>query len=168
MSEILAVLWVMLLMQENMKQPLMHLKPLVIVTERQERQLLARLMLKVLVVLQLKEQVQRWEEPLETVVLVTMLEVMEHQELPVKETYLHLVHLKEILEHHKAQGLEEAAAMLAQAAETLASQKQALQLRYLQTLKEVAGEKTNTIIFPLPLDLIKPLMDFSEAVRKDS
>ena len=38
-------------------------------------------------------------------------------------------------------------------------QKQALQLRYLQTLKEVANEKTNTIVFPLPLDLIKPLLD---------
>ena len=66
-----------------------------------------------------------------------------------------------------AEGEKQAAAMLAEAAETLASQKQALQLRYLQTLKEVAGEKTNTIIFPLPLDLIKPLMDFGEAVKKD-
>ncbi|RLA27866.1 MAG: slipin family protein [Gammaproteobacteria bacterium] len=66
-----------------------------------------------------------------------------------------------------AEGEKQAAAMLADAAETLASQKQALQLRYLQTLKEVAGERTNTIIFPLPLDLIKPLMDFGEAVKKD-
>jgi len=66
-----------------------------------------------------------------------------------------------------AEGEKQAAAMLAEAAETLASQKQALQLRYLQTLKEVAGERTNTIIFPLPLDLIKPLMDFGEAVKKD-
>jgi len=66
-----------------------------------------------------------------------------------------------------AEGEKQAAAMLADAAETLSSQKQALQLRYLQTLKEVAGERTNTIIFPLPLDLIKPLMDFGEAVKKD-
>ena len=66
-----------------------------------------------------------------------------------------------------AEGEKQAAAMLADAAATLASQKQALQLRYLQTLKEVAGERTNTIIFPLPLDLIKPLMDFGEAVKKD-
>ena len=48
-----------------------------------------------------------------------------------------------------------------------ASQKQALQLRYLQTLKEVAGEKTNTIIFPLPLDLIEPFMNLGKALRKD-
>jgi regulator of protease activity HflC (stomatin/prohibitin superfamily) len=66
-----------------------------------------------------------------------------------------------------AEGEKQAAAMLAEAAQTLASQKQALQLRYLQTMKEVAGDKTNTIIFPLPLDLIKPLMDIGDAVRKD-
>ena len=66
-----------------------------------------------------------------------------------------------------AEGEKQAAAMLAEAAATLSSQKQALQLRYLQTMKEVAGDRTNTIIFPLPLDLIKPLLDFSEAVSKD-
>ena len=66
-----------------------------------------------------------------------------------------------------AEGEKQAATMLAEAAAILASQKQALQLRYLQTLKEVAGEKTNTIIFPLPLDLIKPLLEFGDAVKKD-
>ncbi len=66
-----------------------------------------------------------------------------------------------------AQGEKQAAAMLAEAAATLSSQKQALQLRYLQTLKEVAGDRTNTIIFPLPLDLIKPLMEFGDALSKD-
>ena len=66
-----------------------------------------------------------------------------------------------------AEGEKQAAAMLADAAKTLASQKQALQLRYLQTLKEVAGERTNTIIFPLPLDLIKPLVDLGKAINKD-
>jgi regulator of protease activity HflC (stomatin/prohibitin superfamily) len=66
-----------------------------------------------------------------------------------------------------AEGEKQAAAMLAEAAATLSSQKQALQLRYLQTMKEVAGDRTNTIIFPLPLDLIKPLLDLSDAVSKD-
>jgi regulator of protease activity HflC (stomatin/prohibitin superfamily) len=66
-----------------------------------------------------------------------------------------------------AQGEKQAASMLAEAAATLGSQKQALQLRYLQTLKEVAGDRTNTIIFPLPLDLIKPLLDLGEAINKD-
>jgi len=66
-----------------------------------------------------------------------------------------------------AEGEKQAASMLAEAAKTLSTQSQALQLRYLQTLKEVAGEKTNTIIFPLPLDLIKPLMDLGDAINKD-
>jgi regulator of protease activity HflC (stomatin/prohibitin superfamily) len=66
-----------------------------------------------------------------------------------------------------AEGEKQAAAMLAEAAKTLSSQKQALQLRYLQTMKEVAGDRTNTIIFPLPLDLIKPLLDFGDAINKD-
>jgi regulator of protease activity HflC (stomatin/prohibitin superfamily) len=66
-----------------------------------------------------------------------------------------------------AEGEKQAAAMLAEAAQMLASQKQALQLRYLQTMKEVAGDRTNTIIFPLPLDLIKPLLDLGDAISKD-
>ncbi len=66
-----------------------------------------------------------------------------------------------------AEGEKQAAGMLAEAAKTLSSQKQALQLRYLQTMKEVAGDKTNTIIFPLPLDLIEPLMDLGKALKRD-
>jgi len=65
-----------------------------------------------------------------------------------------------------AEGEKQAASMLAEAANMLATQKQALQLRYLQTLKEVAGEKTNTIIFPLPLDLIRPLIDTADAFKE--
>ncbi|MDH4109435.1 MAG: slipin family protein [Gammaproteobacteria bacterium] len=60
-----------------------------------------------------------------------------------------------------AEGEKQAATMLAEAARMLGSEEQALQLRYLQTLKEIANERTNTIVFPLPLDLIKPLMDMS-------
>ncbi len=65
-----------------------------------------------------------------------------------------------------AEGEKQAASMLVEAANMLSTQKQALQLRYLQTMKEVAGDKTNTIIFPLPLDLIKPLLELGEG-RKD-
>ncbi|MEM8982897.1 MAG: slipin family protein [Pseudomonadota bacterium] len=61
-----------------------------------------------------------------------------------------------------AEGELQASEKLAEAARTLASEQQALQLRYLQTLKEVAGEKSSTIVFPLPLDLIKPLLDMKE------
>ena len=58
-----------------------------------------------------------------------------------------------------AEGEMQAAEKLAAAAHILAGEPQALQLRYMHTLTEIAGEKSSTIIFPLPLDLIKPLMD---------
>lgn len=57
-----------------------------------------------------------------------------------------------------AEGEWLASSQLAQAAQVIGSQPAALQLRYLQTLTEVAVEKNSTIIFPLPLDLITPLM----------
>ncbi len=57
-----------------------------------------------------------------------------------------------------AEGEKQAATMLAEAARILASQEQALQVRYLQTLKEIAGEKTNTIVFPMPLEFVEPIM----------
>jgi len=55
-----------------------------------------------------------------------------------------------------AEGEHQAAQMLVQAAESLARAPSALQLRYLQTLTDITNEKTTTIVFPLPLDLIKP------------
>ncbi len=57
-----------------------------------------------------------------------------------------------------AEGEKQAALMIAEAARTLASEEQALQVRYLQTLKEIANEKTNTIVFPMPLELVEPIM----------
>ena len=52
-----------------------------------------------------------------------------------------------------AEGEQQAAAKLLEAAEILARQPEAMQLRYLNTLNVIAGEKTSTIIFPFPLDL---------------
>jgi regulator of protease activity HflC (stomatin/prohibitin superfamily) len=57
-----------------------------------------------------------------------------------------------------AQGEFQASQTLADAAQVIATQPAALQLRYLQTLTEIAVEKNSTIIFPLPIDLIEPLM----------
>ncbi len=57
-----------------------------------------------------------------------------------------------------AEGELQASERLQQAASTLARQPQAMQLRYLQTLTDVANEGSNTIIFPLPLDLVAPLL----------
>jgi regulator of protease activity HflC (stomatin/prohibitin superfamily) len=61
-----------------------------------------------------------------------------------------------------AEGERQAAAMLVEAARTLAQQPQAMQLRYLQTLADISSEKTSTIVFPLPLDLIRPLLERSD------
>src|SRR5713101_1143583 len=58
-----------------------------------------------------------------------------------------------------AEGELQASAQLAQAANVLGSQSSALQLRYLQTLTEIAVEKNSTIVFPLPIDIIEPFLD---------
>jgi regulator of protease activity HflC (stomatin/prohibitin superfamily) len=57
-----------------------------------------------------------------------------------------------------AEGEMQAAEKLTEAARILAQQPQALQLRYLETLTAVAGDKSSTIVFPLPMDLIEPLL----------
>jgi regulator of protease activity HflC (stomatin/prohibitin superfamily) len=57
-----------------------------------------------------------------------------------------------------AEGELQASAQLAQAANVIGSQPATLQLRYLQTLTEIAVEKNSTIIFPLPIDLVEPLL----------
>lgn len=57
-----------------------------------------------------------------------------------------------------ADGEYQAAEKLAEAAEILARQDQAIQLRYLQTLTEIAGEKSSTIVFPIPVEFLSNLM----------
>ncbi|TDG15976.1 slipin family protein [Seongchinamella unica] len=56
-----------------------------------------------------------------------------------------------------AAGEYEAAEKLAQAAEVLAHEDKAIQLRYMQTLVEIAGDKSNTIVFPMPVDILEKL-----------
>jgi regulator of protease activity HflC (stomatin/prohibitin superfamily) len=57
-----------------------------------------------------------------------------------------------------AEGEAQAAQQLVQAAAELSKQPAALQLRYLQTLADIAHEKTQIVVFPLPIDLIKPFL----------
>jgi regulator of protease activity HflC (stomatin/prohibitin superfamily) len=57
-----------------------------------------------------------------------------------------------------AEGERQASHVLAEAAEVLARQPQALQLRYLETLTVIAADKNSTIVFPLPLDIVGPLL----------
>src|SRR5712671_1283103 len=58
-----------------------------------------------------------------------------------------------------AEGELQASAQLAQAASVIGSEPVALQLRYLQTLSDISVEKNSTIIFPLPMDIIEPMID---------
>ncbi|PKL96175.1 MAG: hypothetical protein CVV18_02675 [Gammaproteobacteria bacterium HGW-Gammaproteobacteria-8] len=57
-----------------------------------------------------------------------------------------------------AEGEQQAAQKLVEAAEKLAESPNAIQLRYLQTLSDIAGEQNSTIVFPVPIDTIRSLM----------
>ncbi len=61
-----------------------------------------------------------------------------------------------------AEGELQASEKLSQAATVLATAPGALQLRYMQTLVEISAEKNSTIIFPLPIELVKPFMHLAE------
>lgn len=65
-----------------------------------------------------------------------------------------------------AEGELQASEKLQQAAEILAKQPQSLQLRYLQTLTDIAGDKSSTIVFPLPVELLDAMRSMS--ARKGS
>ena len=62
-----------------------------------------------------------------------------------------------------AEGEQQAAQKLLEAAQLLARQPEAMQLRFLQTLSSIAGDKSNTIVFPVPVDVITPI---AEAISK--
>ncbi len=63
-----------------------------------------------------------------------------------------------------AEGEMQASEKLLQAANVLAVNPQAIQLRYLQTLSHIGGEKNSTIVFPVPLDLLNVLKGFADKV----
>ena len=67
-----------------------------------------------------------------------------------------------------AEGEKQAAERLAEAAKMLSTESGSLQLRYLQTLTEIATEGTNTIVFPLPMDLLEPIMGAARAIAAKS
>ncbi|MFH1603079.1 MAG: slipin family protein [Pseudomonadota bacterium] len=64
-----------------------------------------------------------------------------------------------------AEGELQASEKLLQAAQVMSRQPEAMQLRYLQTLSNIAGDKASTIVFPVPMDLITPML---EALKKRS
>ncbi len=66
-----------------------------------------------------------------------------------------------------AEGEFQAAQRLADASRVLASEDSALQLRYLQTLSEIATENNSTIIFPIPIDILRPFYEIEAKNRND-
>jgi regulator of protease activity HflC (stomatin/prohibitin superfamily) len=67
-----------------------------------------------------------------------------------------------------AQAEFQASQTLVDAAQILSSIPAAMQLRYLQTLTEIGAEQNSTIIFPMPIDIIKPFLDLREQAAKSA
>jgi regulator of protease activity HflC (stomatin/prohibitin superfamily) len=67
----------------------------------------------------------------------------------------------------RAEGEYQASAKLTEAAKVLENHPVSIQLRFLQTLVEIAGDKSNTIVLPIPLDLIKGFMEKDGFIAKD-
>jgi regulator of protease activity HflC (stomatin/prohibitin superfamily) len=65
-----------------------------------------------------------------------------------------------------AEGEFQAAARLTDAADVISRNPVTIQLRYLQTLNEVSGHQSSTIVFPLPIDVLQPLMAAGQAARQ--
>ena len=64
-----------------------------------------------------------------------------------------------------AEGEFQASKQLSNAAEVISVNPMAMQLRFLQTLAEVASENNSTTIFPVPIDLFKPLIEAMEKIK---
>ncbi|MBM4285488.1 MAG: slipin family protein [Deltaproteobacteria bacterium] len=65
-----------------------------------------------------------------------------------------------------AEGEYQASAKMAEAARVLAEEPISLQLRYLQTLREIAAENNSTTLFPIPIDLVKPFLKIAERLEQ--
>jgi regulator of protease activity HflC (stomatin/prohibitin superfamily) len=62
-----------------------------------------------------------------------------------------------------AEGEYQAAAKLAEAGDVIGANPTTLQLRYLQTLREIGANQNSTVVFPMPIDLVKPVLDAVQA-----
>ena len=108
------------------------------------------------------EQTEPWGIKVSTVEIkdvgipTTMQRAMARQAEAERERRAKVIH---------AEGELQAAAKLSEAARVLSSNPAAIQLRYLQTLSEIGAEQNSTIVFPLPIDLVKPLLDAATPAR---
>jgi regulator of protease activity HflC (stomatin/prohibitin superfamily) len=64
-----------------------------------------------------------------------------------------------------AEGEQQAAEKLLEAAATLSQRPEAMQLRYLQTLTQIAGDKSSTVVFPVPMDILGPLIEAAKRLK---
>jgi regulator of protease activity HflC (stomatin/prohibitin superfamily) len=110
------------------------------------------------------EQTEPWGIKVTTVEIkdvgipTTMQRAMARQAEAERERRAKVIH---------AEGEKQASASLSEAAAVLARNPAAIQLRYLQTLSELGGEHNSTIVFPLPIDLIKPLLGLGQAAAPE-
>ena len=111
------------------------------------------------------EQTEPWGIKVTTVEIkdvgipTTMQRAMARQAEAERERRAKVIH---------AEGEFQAAARLSEAAGVLSEAPAAIQLRYLQTLSEIGAEQNSTIVFPLPIDLIKPLLAAADAVAPEA
>jgi regulator of protease activity HflC (stomatin/prohibitin superfamily) len=107
------------------------------------------------------EQTEPWGIKVSTVEIkdvgipTTMQRAMARQAEAERERRAKVIH---------AEGERQAASTLSEAAGVLSANPAAIQLRYLQTLGEIGAEQNSTIVFPLPIDLVKPLLAAADAV----
>jgi regulator of protease activity HflC (stomatin/prohibitin superfamily) len=107
------------------------------------------------------EQTEPWGIKVSTVEIkdvgipTTMQRAMARQAEAERERRAKVIH---------AEGERQAAATLSEAAGVLSTNPAAIQLRYLQTLSEIGAEQNSTIVFPLPIDLVRPLLTAAQAV----
>src|ERR687893_2591529 len=107
------------------------------------------------------EQTEPWGIKVSTVEIkdvgipTTMQRAMARQAEAERERRAKVIH---------AEGEYQAAHRLSEAAEVISRTPAAIQLRYLQTLSEIGAEQNSTIIFPLPIDLVEPLLSAAGAV----
>ncbi|UCG94688.1 MAG: slipin family protein [Candidatus Aerophobus sp.] len=100
--------------------------------------------------------------------------VVELKELEIPDTMKRAMARQAEVERERrakvinAQGEYQAAEKLSQAAEIIGQYPQAIQLRYLQTLSDIATEQNSTIIFPLPINLLEALNERFSAKTKSS
>jgi len=89
----------------------------------------------------------------------TMIRAIARQAEAVRERRAKVIH---------AEGELQASEKLAQAAEVLSREPQAIQLRYLETLTVIAADKNSTIVFPLPMDIVAPLLEAARRIAPAS